>query len=132
MKNISVKNCQSAFRAVLLFGVLAGLLFSCGEGISLLPFPASPTAEDSPSKLNNKDEIPYQFNVLRYESGQGNYKSKSERSNPHHWFGGFARNNLAFLCSANRQVTDFSPDAKIFKSLLFSDSPGSRAPPFVL
>lgn len=132
MKNVAVKNRQSFFHAVLLFGVLTGLLFSCGEGIRLLPFPASPTAEDSPSKLNNKDEIPYQFNVLRYESGQENYKSKSQHNNSYHWFGGLARNDLSFLSSANRQITDFSLDAEIFKSCLFYDSPGSRAPPFVL
>ncbi|HEY0049988.1 MAG TPA: hypothetical protein VGB68_11910 [Pyrinomonadaceae bacterium] len=117
-------------RAVLLTGVLAGLLFSCGEGIRLFPFPPAAT-QYAQSGWKNGEKVGYQKNALRFEQRQGNYQSKIQRDNqPHYWTDVY--NTLhkapAFAASPAREnaVLFNSP---FFKSHLFSISGASRAPP---
>src|SRR5687767_12363155 len=73
---------QSFYRAALLMGVLAGLLFSCGEGVRLLPFPA---AENTTSQFKSGGDINYQKNLHRFENNAGKYQSKLQRDNLKHY-----------------------------------------------
>lgn len=56
------------FRALFLFGVFAGLLFSCGEGIRLFPFPVIERGLEWKSSA----PVSYQKNVCRFETRQEN------------------------------------------------------------
>ncbi|MBA3633760.1 MAG: hypothetical protein H0W58_13280 [Acidobacteria bacterium] len=133
MKKVSLKNCESLLHAVLLISVLAGLLFSCGEGIRLFPFPITKTSENSQSRLKDNDKTPYQLNVHRFESNQGNSQLKFQRDNSHHhWMNNYnALNNSLFFSPTAYFKINFPLDLKTFNSRLLSASAGSRAPPFV-
>ena len=74
MKKVPIQKFQFLFRAAVLCAVLTGLLFSCGEGIRLFPFPETETTKNDFSQLNFENKIPYQFNVHRLEDKPGNLK----------------------------------------------------------
>jgi len=122
---------QSVFRAVILCGLFVGLLFSCGEGIRLFPFPAAKIALDTDSEYKGETKTDYQKNIHRFENNQGNLAATYQRDNPlHYWANNDnALNDSPFLALATRQAIGFLPDHKVFNSHLFLSSPGSRAPP---
>jgi hypothetical protein len=119
-------------RALLLCGVLTGLLFSGGEGIRLLPFPAAAAGPPGAAwKLEKGSD--YQKNVHRFENQQGSYQSKSQRSHPHHWWDQAPAFYLSpkSLAAAGPEK-DFPTRPRIFRSLPRTENGGSRAPPFSL
>ena len=127
MQRKSRGNCQSLFHALLYFGVLAGLLFSSGEGIRLFPFP--PTAQNEKSFLSDDKDSDYKENVFRFEKGEGGF-SKFPRNAKDFWAGFRAPQKspvfkLAFIFQADSAFIRSG-----FKSRFISQSPGSRAPPF--
>lgn len=123
---------QIVFRLVILFGVLAGLLFSCGEGIRLFPFPAAEIIGEKQSRLKDGEETGYQKNIHRFEKGEGNYQSRLQRESRHHqWTDVFKILKYSpFSASAIWGGIDFLFDSQSFKSRFPSASLGSRAPPF--
>jgi hypothetical protein len=129
MQNFSRQYYQSFFRAALLICVLTGLLFSCGEGIRLFPFPLPETAQNA--KWKSSGEIGYQENVHRFESKQENYQPNFQRDKiKHHLTNGFKALNisLSFALPARRK-TDFSINSQFFKSRFIAASLASRPPP---
>jgi hypothetical protein len=133
MKRVPNKKFQKFFRTALLCGVLFGLLFSCGEGIRLFPFPANETTKNDSPQLNAEDKILYQYNIHRLEERQGNQKTKSQRSSQHHyWIENGRLNNSAFLISKTWKIFKFPSVGKSLKLPLFFESGESRAPPFII
>ncbi len=133
MKKVPNRKFQKIFRAIVLCGVLTGLLFSCGEGIRLFPFPFAETAKSDLSNLNFENKLPYQINILRLEDGQKKFKTKS-RHNDQHQFpieSGF-RNDAALQFSETPLFLSFSSAAEQLKLPFFSESGDSRAPPFTV
>jgi hypothetical protein len=132
MPNFSLSKYQSILRAVWLTGVFAGLLFSCGEGIRLFPFPPVETAENTHSEWKSGEPTGYQKNVQRPEIRQGNPASKIQRPPPppHFWTSGYhALDNAPLLSFSGLREADVLFDSGFFKSRLFSVSGASRAPP---
>ena len=130
-KNVPSKRCQNVFRALILFGVLAGLLFSGGEGIHLLPFPAETAAENRPLRVQTGKEIVYQKNVHRFESKRGDYFSKDERANNalKHSGSSSAFNHSAFSASTFFRKIESVFNTRLLKSRIIVSSKSSRAPP---
>jgi hypothetical protein len=131
MLNFSLHNSRFLFRAVLLTGVLAGLLFSCGEGIRLLPFPPEAATRENSGWKSGAATV-YQKNLHRFESRQGNQPAKIKRDNQHLY-----RTNSAYapapaprLSFSSVRASTVLPDSGIFKSRLFSFVGAGRAPPF--
>lgn len=129
MLNFLTPKYQLILRAVWLSGVLAGLLFSCGEGIRLFPFP---TAEATHSAWKSGEPTGYQKNLHRLESRQGNPAAKIQRppQPQHFWTDGFhALDNAPLLSFSGFREADVLFNPRFFKSRLFSISGASRAPP---
>lgn len=121
------------FTAIILLNVLTGLLFSCGEGVRLLPFPNYEIAGTSQSQLKSDNKIPYQPNIHRFETDQGNLQKKIQRDNPQKLFSDECQkiDKISFLFSQNHCKNQELSGFKHFRSNLFFDSEGSRAPPFM-
>lgn len=60
---------RSACRALVLYGVLAGLLFSCGEGVRLFPFPVEKAVGTGSFGTDDGQRIQYEENAPRVEKG---------------------------------------------------------------
>ena len=118
-------------RAVLLIGVLAGLLFSCGEGVRLFPFPPETTQQDKHSGWKSGEKVGYQKTAHRFEHRQGSYPSKIQRDNqPHYWTNVYnTLNSAPPPVGSNACEISVLFDSRVFKSRLFSVSGASRAPP---
>ena len=130
MKKVPIQKFQFLFRAAVLCAVLTGLLFSCGEGIRLFPFPETETTKSDLSQLNFENEIPYQFNLHRFEDRQENHKTKSQRNSQNHfWIQDGLLNDSVFRISITGKKNNFPTVAKILKFPLSSESGESRAPP---
>lgn len=132
-KAVIKKNHFLLFRVCLLNCVLTGLLFSCGEGIRLLPFPATETTKNNSSQLNVKDKILYQYNVHRFEERQGNQKTKSQHNYQNHYWikDGYLHHSEPRLLTAQKKIV-FPSSFENLKLPLFSKSGASRAPPFLI
>jgi len=131
MPDFSPPKYQLILRAVLLIGVLAGLLFSCGEGIRLFPFPPAETSNQH-SEWKSEAAVGYQKNIHRLESRQGNQSSKIQRHHEPPPFGtnGYHAPPGARLFSfSNFCESSVLFNSRFFKSRLFSFSGASRAPP---
>jgi hypothetical protein len=129
MQKKSRGNCQPLFHALLYFGVLAGLLFSSGEGIRLFPFPSPASAQNEKSFLSDGKKSDYKENVFRFEKGEGSF-SKFPRNAKDFWASFQTPQKspvfkLAFIFQADSAFV-----RSVFKSRFISQSPGSRAPPF--
>jgi hypothetical protein len=114
-----------------LFTVFAGLLFSCGEGVRLFPFPLAEIGQKDLSPLKDGKEPNYQENIHRFENKQENYQSKIEDGEfPDRW--AHFISPPFYLKSSG---ISFSPDTylsfnhRTFKSRFFCGFCGGRAPP---
>ncbi len=118
-------------KTVLMFAVLIGLLFSCGEGVQLLPFPVPEAAGDPHSNINSKNKIPYQFSIHRFENDRGDSHTKSQPNASNHFWtkAGILAGGLIFNVYKNWRGNNFPPNPDFLKSNLFLSSRGSRAPP---
>lgn len=129
MRNSFRISYKFLFRALLLSGVLAALLFSSGEGIRLLPFPSF-AAQNEKSFLNDGRESDYKKNVFRFEKGEGSFL-KFQRSSKDCWTESskIPQKSPVFKLAVIFQ-TDSAFISRSFKSRFISRSAGSRAPPF--
>ncbi len=125
------QNCRLTLRSLVWLGVLMGLLFSCGEGIQLFPFPQSETTQNNSSGLKGGKELDYQKNIHRFESKQENYQSKIQRGDfqkhPAHYL--TALEKQRFTGSAFSQILYLSFNYQAFNSCLLPNTCGGRAPP---
>jgi hypothetical protein len=130
MQKFSPQSVQSVFRAVVLVGVLTGLLFSCGEGIRLFPFPPEATGYKH-SGWKSGDEIVYQKNLHRFENKQETFHSKIQRDDHQHFWtnASAAPDDAPFSSLSNAREIDVLFDPAVFKTRLFSFDCASRAPP---
>lgn len=122
-------------------GVLAGLLFSCGEGVRLFPFPpetGAATQNKHSGAWKSGERLGYQKNIHRFESRQENRQSKIRRGDNqpprqplHYWTNAYNTANNAPHLAASGFVgkTAAAFRARLFKSNPFSVSGASRAPP---
>lgn len=119
------------FSATLFLNLFAALLFSCGEGIRLLPFPTSENAGNS-QKLHKKNKIPYQPNVLRLDNFTSKNQTKIQRdSQQKFYFGDFINSeNLSFFSSGKLCKSRSLFNENRFRSQFLLNSKSSRAPPF--
>lgn len=106
MRKISLKGFRYAAHWILLIGVLPGIFFSSGEGIQLMPFPASQnTNEKKSSFLEDEREKYYAFSVHNYT------------------------NSLSIKSKVQKNVKDFDeskPDANEFRVEKLSVSPSQQ------
>ena len=134
MKKVPNKKFQLLFRTIVLCFVLSGLLFSCGgRVIRLFPFPEAEPTKNDLSELNFENEIPYQFNIHRFEDRQGNHKTKSQRNTHNHYFiESGAINDSIFRVLVKGKKINFPTAAENLKLPLFTESGESRAPPLCI
>ena len=71
---------QFSLRKVLILGVLAGLIFSCAEGIRLLPFPPPGAADGADTFSSSSTGAEHLSYIKSFESGRGSISSRSKRS----------------------------------------------------
>jgi hypothetical protein len=116
-------------RTVWIFGLLAGLLFSNGEGIRLLPFPSSEISRFPSSEFKENSESNYQKNIHRIESRANFYQEKSQQK--HCTDLSFSLNISPFRALENRQKELSSVRLILFQSEKLTAQIGSRAPPLV-
>lgn len=127
MQKISSHPASSLLRKVLILGVLAGLIFSCAEGIRLLPFPPPGAADGADSFRPSAAGTAHLSYIKSFESGRGNLSSRSKRSLDNHFLGspspasippfqvvsGALGVSLAFtLISHSSQFTRHLPDTR--------------------
>lgn len=132
MQRPFLRKFQIYWRAVLFFGLLSSLLFSCGEGIRLLPFPFTEAAQSAGLFSEDVGENDYQENVLRFEKSAGDSLTKFQRSSQHHDWANidsfFGSPVFAFRIISGRTASPVY--SGFYKSRLFAASRKSRAPPF--
>jgi hypothetical protein len=131
MIGIPLRKIQLGFRAVVLFIVFAGLLFSRGEGIRLFPFPFTQASQNASSELQNDEEFDYEKNLHRFESNQTNSQPKIQPGNLQIYQAEISNRlcHSSFFRFSSAGKADFSSNPQIFKSPRISALSGSRAPP---
>ena len=131
MQGVFLKNSRFFARAFLFFGVLTALLFSCGEGVRLLPFPVLGSGQDEKSVLRNAKHSGYQKNVLRFDAGEGNNSSKIKRGGKDSPAVDFVEPGTTSVFRPHCQLAFWSENsAENFKTQSPVLHMGSRAPPF--
>lgn len=130
MKRIFSTKSIFLVRAVLLFGLLNGLLFSCGEGIRLFPFPNSEATSQNEfeTKINNGTD--YEKNFHRFENHLASYQPKTQQNSDNHWLNtGILVKRISNKTVLSLSKTDSAFHAHLIISRLSDQRFGSRAPP---
>lgn len=133
MHELCREKYQTPLRAIVLLGVLVGLLFSCGEGIRLLPFPSAEISFGSISGWMDESRISYQKNAPRLENKKENHsKHKRENSTSHltggcDFSGSFNNSLTSTLAISSKKFFSFRRSS--VQSILIAQSGGSRPPP---
>ncbi len=133
MRRFASMTRQNRIRWIFIFGVLAGLFFSGGEGIQLLPFPI---AEDDNSKnitsILEKNLKSYALSVHNSSNYFPLPKSKSHKHTNQYLPGGYLtfawssiRANFCLQRASNRE------EANLSHASVFLSSQSNRAPPTV-
>ena len=122
---------RKIFSATLLLNLFAALLFSCGEGIRLLPFPISENTGNF-QQLHKKNKIPYQPNILRFDNFTSKNQTKIQRDSQQKFYFGDSINseNLSFFSSGKFCKSKSLFDENRFRSQFLLNPKSSRAPPF--
>lgn len=120
------------FTAIILLNILAALLFSSSEGVRLLPFPDAESDENSRSTLQKENGIPYQPNVIRFDSGKTKTQANAERQNHQKLFSGNIENSdeINIFSGENLSQHGVFSVFEFFQSDYFALFKASRAPPF--
>src|SRR5215203_6133115 len=134
MKKRSLLKIQFCLRALLLCGVLGGLLFSGGEGIRLIPFPAAEAAAASADRGWQIEKTnDYQKNIYRFDNQKGNCQPKVQKDHPDHGAGYRGLLCPSFVSAASdRRKRDFPGRAAVFRTRLRTEIFAGRPPPFSL
>lgn len=126
MQSYFLAKSSILLQTVLLVGLLNGLLFSCGEGVRLLPFPNAETDYHSNSQWETNPDQVYEKNIHRFENQPTNSQAKSQKHLPDT---GNLSKRLLLSESAAHQESFFSFQPNLSRSYLYSQNAGSRAPP---
>ncbi len=124
---------QKPARWILILGLLAGLFFSGGEGIQLLPFPVS---ECDSAALNVSDfednSKSYAFSVFSSRSFSALLKAKFQKDSNQYLSGenpSFERSESdADFCLQSAQKRQ---ESNFLRTSPVTDSPSDRAPPAI-
>ncbi len=133
MKKSAPMTRQNCARWILIFGVLAGLFFSNGEGIQLLPFPIAKDCDSkNTSSALEKNLKSYAFSVHNSGNHSPSLKSKIQKHTNQHSAGG----HLSFDWSSIRAKLFLQPahhreEANLSRTSVFLTSQSDRAPPTV-
>jgi hypothetical protein len=133
MRTIPSNAWQNHTRWILIFGLLAGLFFSSGEGVQLFPFPISEgnNAKNASTIFENSQKS-YAFSV--HNSGghlptlQSKFQKQANQYLPvgHLTFGWSSlQANFCLKSAHNREEANFSRPA------VFPSSQSDRAPPVI-
>lgn len=117
-------------RALSLFCVMAALLFSCGEGIRLFPFPVQVSDQNTALGYSGGERIQYEENAPRIERSRENDENgdRSVGRDQHNAY--IAGSGITFSGAAS--VTDTATDVtfrSVFDSLQIASRLHGRAPP---
>ncbi len=124
---------QNRVRWIFIFGVLAGLFFSGGEGIRLLPFPIAEGNNSKNTAFHSRKNLKsYAFSVHNSGNHSSLIKSTSQKDTNQYLLGGHLtfdwsniRGNFCLQPARNREKANLS-HASVFLS-----SQSDRAPPKV-
>ena len=119
-----LKRLFPLLRALSLYGVMAALLFSCGEGIRLFPFPVQESDQSTALRSVDSDRIQYEENVPRIEkdrekSGRGDNHFSGDQQSAFLARLGFSlsettlRGNVQTGISARRAFTSFQAVSRL-------------------
>ena len=133
MKRFSSMTRQNCARWVFIFGVLAGLFFSGGEGIQLFPFPPS---EGKTSKISaslpEENSKSYAFSVFSSRNYSTLLKSKFQKHINQYLSGDyltFERSDVRpNFCS---QALQHRQEAALLRRFFVLSSQSKRAPPAI-
>ena len=133
MKRFSSIARQNRARWVFIFGVLAGLFISGGEGIQLFPFPvAEANKSEITASVPEQNPKSYAFSVFNSRNSSTLLKSKFQKYTNQYLSGeawkfdrSEIRINFCLSSAQNRQEANL-----LHKSLVLS-SQSDRAPPMV-
>lgn len=131
MKRFASMTRHNTARWIFIFGVLAGLLFSGGEGIQLFPFQAA-EADNSKNTFSVLEEDLKSYALSVHNSGNHSHllKSKPQKQTNQYLSGGrstFTRSSICpklFLKPARNRE-----DANPSHASVFLSSQSDRAPP---
>jgi hypothetical protein len=124
---------QNCARLILIFGVLAGLFFSGGEGIQLLPFPFT-KAETSKISASNLEENSksYAFSVFSSRNYSAQLKSKHQKDANQYLSGErFTLDRPEIRADFCRQAVKLAEEAGLLHTSLVLSAPSDRAPPVI-
>jgi hypothetical protein len=134
MKRFSSIEKQNCARWVFIFGVLAGLFFSGGEGIQLFPFPVS-EVKNLKITASNSQQNPksYAFSVFSSRNYSAQLKSKFQKDANQYLSGGGWKFDPSETFSANFCLSPFQnlKEANILHNSIVLSSQSDRAPPMV-
>ena len=125
-----LKNLHSLLRALSLYSVMAALLFSCGEGIRLFPFPVEETDQGTALRTVDGEGIQYEENVPRIEKDRekaGRVDSSVSRDLQSAFLARFGFTLSVATLRANGQAGISAPRA--FTSFQAASRLRGRAPP---
>jgi len=121
---------KGTFRAAALTILLAGLLFSSGEGIRLLPFPVAENKADGIEKLNAAFGTGYQENVVRFEKGKNPSALKKHLAEAAPDAAASSMVSLAGASLSDSLAIDSTAQTSVsFASRTYSSDLNSRPPP---
>jgi hypothetical protein len=118
-----------AARAVILAGLLAGLLFSSGEGVHLFPFPSAEAAQNLNPRADGGEKIQYQKNAPRVEKNQQKYESRLKDGQDASAAGHSFRNEPRLERLSAAQLHGHFHQPHLLRSQLFAIPIRGRAPP---
>jgi hypothetical protein len=133
MKRFASATRKSCARWIFIFGVLAGLFFSGGEGIQLLPFPViEANNSKNTSFILESNSKSYAFTVFSSGNYSTLFKSKFQKHANQHLSGAnptFSRLDAgANFC---RQAAQIRQEANLLHLAAVADSQSNRAPPAI-
>ena len=131
MKRSASESCLFLFKALSLYGLMAGLLFSCGEGIRLFPFPVDRVGVASSIRTDDGQRIQYEENIPRLVDR----REKDERD-----LGNVSGHHTSLLAGTDSSLSDVARSGNALaglsersfpNSLLFASRLRGRAPPVI-
>jgi hypothetical protein len=133
MKTFTSMIRQTPARWLLLYGVLAGLFFSGGEGIQLLPFPpAKGKTSKIAARVAEESSKSYAFSVFSSRSSFGLLKAKFQKDSDQYLSGArfaperlYARPKIVLPAVRNVQESKVLPDFRV------SIPQSKRGPPVI-
>jgi hypothetical protein len=133
MKRFASMRRQTSARWVFIFGVLAGLFFSGGEGIQLFPFPVA-EAKTSKISASNLDEHSksYAFSVFSSRNYSTLLKSKFQKDANQYLSGErFTPDRSETRADFCRKTARNRHEAGLLHISHVLSSPSKRAPPVI-